>query len=251
MTDLAGKTFVLVHGAWHGGWCWRDIAAALRGRGAEVFTPTMTGMGERRHLRDAFRGLSTFVDDVCGVIEHEQLKDVVLVGHSFGGMCITGVGDRLPERIRRLVYLDACVPLDGQSLVTQSIANPPEVNDAVLAQLVAMADQWLPVPTLETIGVDTAPDHYRQMELTMMTEHPVSSLIEPLRFVNGGPTAPCTYIVCDNPPMPNTSFVAHYERVVAGEYGPHWTARRIDTGHMCMFTAPEETVRLIAEAALD
>jgi hypothetical protein len=143
------------------------------------------------------------------------------------------------------------VPLDGQSLVTQSIANPPEVNDAVLAQLVAMADQWLPVPSLETIGVDTAPDHYRQMELTMMTEHPVSSLIEPLRFVNGGPTAPCTYIVCDNPPMPNTSFVAHYERVVAGEYGPHWTARRIDTGHMCMFTAPEETVRLIAEAALD
>jgi alpha-beta hydrolase superfamily lysophospholipase len=248
--DLAGQTFVLVHGAWQGGWCWREVACALRARGARVFTPTMTGMGERRHLRAAFTGLATYIDDVCGVIEYAQLSDVVLVGHSFGGMCITGVADRMPDRIRRLVYLDACVPKDGQSLVTQSIANPVEMNDAMVAQLTAMADHWLPVPSLETIGVDTAPEHYRQRELALMTEHPVSSVIEPLQFVNGGPSAPCTYIVCDNPPMPNTSFVAHYEQVLAGAYGDHWTARRIDTGHMCMFTALDETVAMIAEAAL-
>lgn len=250
MKDLTGQTFVLVHGAWHGGWCWRDVANALQARGAEVFTPTMTGMGERRHLRDAFKGLSTYIDDVCGVIEHEQLSEVILVGHSFGGMCISGVADRLPDRIRRLVYLDACVPRDGESLVTQSIANPPEINEAILAQLTAMADQWLPAPSLELIGVDTAPEHYRQRELAMMTEHPVSSLIEPLHFVNGGPAAPSTYIVCDNPPMPNTSFVAHYQQVLAGAYGDHWTARRLDTGHMCMFTALDETIAILAEEAL-
>ena len=249
--DLSGRTYVLCHGAWHGGWCWRDIAAALRSRGAEVRSPTMTGMGERRHLRHAFAGLSTYIDDVCGVIEHGRLEDVILVGHSFGGMCITGVADRLPDRIRRLVYLDACVPADGQSLVTQSIANPPEVNEAMLAQLTSMADQWLPAPSLEAIGADTAPERYRELELASMTEHPVSSLIEPLHFINGGPKAPCTYIVCDSPPMPNTSFVAHYEMAAAGAYGDHWTARRIATGHMCMFTAPDETLALLIEAGHD
>lgn len=250
LSDLAGATFVLCHGAWHGGWCWRETAAALRARGADVHTPTMTGMGERRHLRHACKGLSTYVEDVCELIAHEDLTDIILVGHSFGGMCITGVADRMPDRIRRLVYLDACVPEDGQSLVTQSIANPPEVNEAILAQLSAIADQWLPVPALAAIGADMAPEALREREARMMTEHPVSSLIEPLCFANGGPSAPATFIVCDEPPMPNTSFVAHYERVVAGAYGPRWTARRIATGHMCMITAPEETVALLAEAAL-
>jgi pimeloyl-ACP methyl ester carboxylesterase len=250
MSDLAGQIFVLVHGAWHGGWCWRETAAALRARGAEVHTPTMTGMGERRHLRDACKGLSTFIDDVCGVIELEGLHDIILVGHSYGGMCISGVADRLPDRIKRLVYLDAAVPQDGQSLLTQSVANPPEVNAALQEQFLAMADQWLPPPALDVLGVDAAPDWVKAREIACMTDHPVSSFVEPVTFVNGGPTAPCTYVVCDNPPMPNTSFVAHYQKVVAGDYGAHWTARRIDTGHMCMFTAHEETVAILAEAAL-
>ncbi|MGL5838311.1 MAG: alpha/beta fold hydrolase [Sphingorhabdus sp.] len=250
MTDLINQIFVLCHGAWHGGWCWRETAAALRARGAEVHTPTMTGMGDRRHLREACKGLSTYIDDVSTLIEHEGLDDIVLVGHSFGGMCIAGVADRLPDRIRRLVYLDAAVPGDGQSLITQSVANLPEVNAVVLEQLSVMNGQWLPPPSLDILGVGDAPAWVQARELACMTDHPVSSLIEPLHFINGGPKAPATYVVCDNPPMPNTSFVAHYQRIAAGEYGPHWTHRRIATGHMCMFTALKETVAILAEAAL-
>jgi pimeloyl-ACP methyl ester carboxylesterase len=250
MDDLKGQTFVLCHGAWHGGWCWRDVANALRARGAEVYTPTMTGMGERSHLKDAYRGLITYIDDVCAVIEREELSGVTLVGHSFGGMAITGVADRLPSAIKRLVYLDAAVPKDGQSLITQSIANPPEANEATQEYLKTKADEWMPIPSLELIGVADASEAVKARELSGMTPHPMSSLTDPVTFINGGPHCPCTYIVCDNPPMPNTSFVAHYERVKAGDYGSHWTARRIDTGHMAMFTAPQETLAMLAEAAL-
>jgi pimeloyl-ACP methyl ester carboxylesterase len=250
MSDLSGQTFVLCHGAWHGGWCWREVAAQLRAMGAEVHTPTMTGMGDRKHLRDAYQGLSTYVDDVAILIEHEGLTGIILVGHSFGGMCISAVADRMPDRIKHLVYLDAAVPQDGQSLITQSVANPPEVNAAVEEQLLAMNDQWLPPPELEILGVADAAHWVKARELACMTDHPVSSLTESITYVNGGPSAPSTYVVCDNPPMPNTSFVAHYQKVLAGDYGPQWKARRIDTGHMCMLTAIDETVVVLAEAAL-
>jgi pimeloyl-ACP methyl ester carboxylesterase len=109
-------TFVLVHGAWHGGWCYRDTAAALRAAGHTVFTPTHTGVGERAHQQAENITLETHIRDVCGCIEAEELSDVVLCGHSYGGMVITGVADRLPERVKALVYLDAFVPQHGQSL---------------------------------------------------------------------------------------------------------------------------------------
>ena len=256
MNDLSGQTFVLCHGAWHGGWCWRDVARTLRSFGAEVFTPTMTGMGERAHLRAACSGLSTYIDDVCGVIEAEELYGVTLVGHSFGGMAITGVADRMagqiPGRIKRLVYLDAAVPKDGQSLITQSIANSADHNDGLVAHFTAMMAETnaLAVPDVSILGIETAPQAVQDWDARRMRPHPISSFIEPLNFANGGPTAPCTYIVCDNPPMPNTSFVAHYDRIVAGIYGDHWTARRINTGHMAMITAVDDTVELLVEAAL-
>jgi pimeloyl-ACP methyl ester carboxylesterase len=108
--------FVLVHGAWHGGWCWRDTAAALRAAGHHVFTPTHSGVGERAHQSAENITLETHIRDVCGCLEWEELQDVVLVGHSYGGMVITGVADRMAERIRALVYLDAFVPEHGDSL---------------------------------------------------------------------------------------------------------------------------------------
>jgi pimeloyl-ACP methyl ester carboxylesterase len=109
--------FVLVHGAWHGGWCWRDTAAELRKAGHQVFTPTHTGVGERSHQSAESITLETHIRDVCGCIEAEELNDVVLVGHSYGGMVITGVADRMAARIRSLVYLDAFVPEHGDSLI--------------------------------------------------------------------------------------------------------------------------------------
>jgi pimeloyl-ACP methyl ester carboxylesterase len=109
--------FVLVHGAWHGGWCWRDTAAAMRAAGHNVFTPTHTGVGERAHHSAENIMLETHIREVCGCIEWEELNDVILVGHSYGGMVITGVADRMADRIRSLVYLDAFVPEADDSLI--------------------------------------------------------------------------------------------------------------------------------------
>ena len=127
-------TFVLVHGAWHGGWCYRDTAAALRAAGHTVFTPTHSGVGERFHQSAENITLETHIRDVCGCIEWEELNDIVLVGHSYGGMVISGVADRMAERIRALVYLDAFLPQNGDSLngLVQK-ALPPEVAAQFLA----------------------------------------------------------------------------------------------------------------------
>jgi pimeloyl-ACP methyl ester carboxylesterase len=109
-------TFVLVHGAWHGGWCWRDTAKALRAAGHEVHAPTHTGVGQRAHLASEAITLETHVRDVVGCIEAEELNDVILCGHSYGGMVISAVADRLGDRIKALSYLDAFVPAHGDSL---------------------------------------------------------------------------------------------------------------------------------------
>jgi pimeloyl-ACP methyl ester carboxylesterase len=109
-------TFLLVHGAWHGGWCYKRVARLLRQAGHEVFTPTLTGLGERAHLMNPAIDLDMHVQDVVGVIRYEELSDVVLCGHSYGGMVITGVAEQLLAQIRSLVYLDAFVPENGRSL---------------------------------------------------------------------------------------------------------------------------------------
>ncbi|HEB3530086.1 TPA: alpha/beta hydrolase [Burkholderia cenocepacia] len=109
-------TFVLVHGAWIGGWCWRDTAAQLRQAGHTVFTPTLSGLGEHAHQSSPDITLETHIRDVCGCLEAEELTDIVLCGHSYGGCVITGVADRMSDRIRSLVYVDAFVPQDGQAL---------------------------------------------------------------------------------------------------------------------------------------
>ena len=109
-------TFVLVHGAWHGSWCWKRVRKALQQQGHEVFTPTLTGVGERSHLLAESVDLETHTKDVLNLIQWEELTDCVLCGHSYGGMVVAGVADRVPERVRSLVFLDAFVPENGQSL---------------------------------------------------------------------------------------------------------------------------------------
>src|SRR6202162_4659832 len=109
------QTFVLVHGAWHGGWCWSRVADRLRTASHQVFTPTQTGLGERKHLLSKDITLDTFTRDIANVIEAEGLSDVILVGHSFGGNAISGVADAMPDRIRHLVYLDSLMVEGGKS----------------------------------------------------------------------------------------------------------------------------------------
>ena len=131
-------TFVLVHGAWAGSLIWRPVARALRKAGHEVYTPTLTGIGERRHLLNREIDLGTHTQDVLHVIDYEDLADIVLVGHSYGGMVVTSVADAIPEKIASLVYLDAFLPEDGQSLFGML---PPDRPRAT-----APGEEWLTPP---------------------------------------------------------------------------------------------------------
>ena len=133
-------SFVLVHPAWFGGWCWLKVAAILRSRGLEAYTPTLTGLGERDHLLDPSIDLARHISDVVKVLEFEDLQGVILVGNSSGGMVITGVAESVPERIAQLVYLDAFVPEDGQSLVSLL---PPERRQAMEDLVQAEGEGWL------------------------------------------------------------------------------------------------------------
>jgi len=133
------STYVLVHGAWDGGWSWRSVARELRAAGHEVFTPTLTGSGERVHLASPEIDLDTHVLDVVNVLRYEDLHDVILVGISSAGMVITGAAERVPERIGHLIYLDAFVPQDGQSFVD---VTGPEVAAGVAQAAQAYGDGW-------------------------------------------------------------------------------------------------------------
>lgn len=112
------KTYVLVHGAYGGGWIWCDVADGLRRQGHRVWTPTQTGLGERAHLMSRQITVDTHIDDVASVIETDELRDIILVGHSYGGMAVTGVADRMTDRIRHVVYLDALIPENGDTAFT-------------------------------------------------------------------------------------------------------------------------------------
>src|SRR5262245_35158330 len=116
----AVKTFVLVHGAWHGGWCWRRVTDLLEKKGHKVFTPTMTGLGERSHLIDPKINLATHITDIVNVIKWEGLKDIVLVGHSYGGSVVSGVAEQAGDAIGSIVFLDAFLPENGDSLATKA-----------------------------------------------------------------------------------------------------------------------------------
>lgn len=120
------QTFVLVHGTWHGGWLWRDVKQLMEAAGHRVFTPTCTGCGEREHLSAPDVGLETHIQDIIAVIETEELEDVILVGHSFAGVTITGVADRMRERIKRIVFFDALVPREGRM---SGVERDPETGD--------------------------------------------------------------------------------------------------------------------------
>ena len=123
-------TFLICHGAWSAGWAWKKVRPLLQAAGHEVFTPTYTGLGERAHHASPAVDLEIHIKDVLAVIEFEDLRDCILVGHSYGGMVATGVADQVPARVRHLIYLDAFVPGNGQSLVRRR----PSAQQAALLQ---------------------------------------------------------------------------------------------------------------------
>ena len=132
-------SFVLVHGAWHGSWCWKRVRSSLQSKGHEVFTPTLTGVAEPSHLLSRDVNLQTHIQDVLNLIRWEELSDIVLCGHSYGGCVISGVADRIPDRIRSLVYRDAFVLEDGEN-VLQHV--PKEQRDQLLEAAIKVGESW-------------------------------------------------------------------------------------------------------------
>jgi pimeloyl-ACP methyl ester carboxylesterase len=225
-----GKTFVLVHGAWHGGWCWSKVAAILRGRGHTVFTPTQTGLGERAHLLSKSITLDTFVDDIVNVLKYEDLKDVVLVGHSFGGNAISGVADRMPDRVRQLVYLDAVILENGQSVF--GLLPKDIVETRTKAAQESSGGLTIPAPPPSAFGISD-PEQAKFVQ-SRFTPHPFATFTSPLKLANKVTNGlPATYIVCSDP-----------------IYGPLQASRdwvkahdmktvEIRTGHDAMVTVPD------------
>src|SRR4029453_8540963 len=172
-------TLVLAHGAWSAAWAWKKMRPLLRARGHELYAPTLTGLGERGHHASPAVDLETHISDVVAVLDYEDLRDVVLIGHSYGGMVATGVADRVPERLRQLVYLDAFVPTEGQCLLDYL---PKEFR----AHLVANAAEGWRV-TANPIPPDTSPEDVAWIEPRRMTQ-PLATFQQPLRLKHGETT---------------------------------------------------------------
>jgi len=233
--------FVLTHGAYHGGWCWRDVARRLRAEGHEVFTPTLTGLGERSHLLTPAVNLSTHVTDVANVLLWEDLKDVILVGHSYGGMVVTGVADRLADRIADIVYLDAIVPEDGQSTLD---VQPPGRREWMVERARASGGVAGAPVDAEVYGV-VEPKAKAWVE-AKCTPQPFAALSQKLR-ISGKPAeriARRLYILCTDPPLPYMR--RFYDMAIAA---PGWEAMELATGHDAMVTAPDALTEILAGRA--
>ena len=247
----SGPAVVLVHGAWHGGWCWSRVEAELRREGLRVFTPTLTGLGERAHLRSPVPGLATHVEDIVRVIEWNELHDVVLVGHSYGGMVITGVADQLQDRLHHVVYLDAALPSDGHSMITQ---NPNATEDsaaAALAGLKALTEDgvWMEPPPASVFGIPAEDERSLRWLDRRLTAHPLPTWTDALSLENGGTDGLArTYIHCTDPVLPRTAFPAHAARIKAGSAGARWRYADLATGHDAMVTAPRRVASEILAA---
>ena len=235
-------TYVLVHGGGHGGWCYQRVAPILRSSGHEVYTPTMTGLGERAHLLDDRVDLNLHVEDVAAVLHYEDLREVILVGHSYGGMVITGVADRVAERIGRLVYLDAATPVNGQSLL--DVAGP--VIEAVRPfgkDVDGLEVVLLPSPDAGLLYGVTDPADLAWMA-ERLAPHPWQCFTQPLELTNEAAlwAIPQYHIVC-------TSTLATRDRALMARARAEGRLWDIDTGHDLMITEPERVADALLQVA--
>jgi pimeloyl-ACP methyl ester carboxylesterase len=232
-------TFVLVHGAWRGSWCWKRVRHGLQALGHDVFTPTLTGVGERSHLLSPQVTLDTHIDDIINLLQWEELTNVVLCGHSYGGCVISGVVDRIPDRIGALVYLDAFVLEDGQSLHD---ALPAAHRDAQVDLARRVGDGWKvpPIPA-EAFNLNPADRAWVDRQCTMQ---PLATFQQPIRL-SGGSQSPknITFILATG--FDNSPFPPFYDRANA----QGWTTTKIDCGHDVMLDRPEELTRALASVA--
>ncbi len=231
-----GRDFVLVHGAFHGGWCWGPVAEILRSRGNRVFTPTLTGVGERAHLMSPAIDLNTFIRDVTALIESEELNNIVLVGHSFGGYVTSGVVDRMPERIGSVVYLDAPMGSNGVSVFGEA---PPDVRKARMdASVEVNGTRAIAPPSSTAFGLsDSKQVAWVDRRMTPMPLKPYETPLI-LKAQPGG-NLPKRFIRCTKPALPNIEASARYAR----EHD--WKYAELPTGHDAMVSLPNEVAEML------
>jgi pimeloyl-ACP methyl ester carboxylesterase len=221
-------TFLVAHGAWSAGWAWKKMRPLLRERGHEIFTPSHTGLGERSHLANKNIDLETHIADILGVLHFEDLRDVTLIGHSYGGMVATGVADRAVDRISQVVYLDAFVPRDGQSLVD---LQGPERRARIHEGAQTAGEGWRTPPNPMPPDTSEADAAWANPRRVMQ---PLKTFLQPIHLTGAVEGLPRTYIYCKRA-MPADVFRQFAERA-RSESG--WKLFEIDASHNPHITEP-------------
>jgi pimeloyl-ACP methyl ester carboxylesterase len=235
---MPSRTFVLVHGAWHGGWCWRRVADLLTARGHRVFTPTMTGLGERSHLFDSQIKLSTHITDIVNLIKWEDLREIVLCGHSYGGFVTSGVAEQMPKAITSIVFLDAFVPAAGEALVELT---RPATRDLIRAA-VQRGEAGVPPPAAAYFNVN---EKDRAWVDAMCTPHPVATMLDKITLTGAvDRIANKAYVRAGN--YPNSGFDAALAKAKAN---PEWRTYEVPCGHDVMVDMPERLAEILEEVA--
>jgi pimeloyl-ACP methyl ester carboxylesterase len=231
-------TFVLVHGAWHGGWCWQRVADRLRAGGHKVFTPTLTGLGERSHLLRAGIDLKTHIADVVNVMKWEGLNDVVLCGHSYGGFVISGVAEEMAPAIRSIVFLDAFMPNSGDAVRDLT---GPAVQELVEATL-ARGDLSIPPRSAEAFGVNAAD---RAWVDRLCVGQPIGCFTDTIALTGARDRiARKTYIRAAGYANPG------FDRALSiVKSDPSWRTAAVACGHDVMVDDPERLTALLLDAA--
>jgi pimeloyl-ACP methyl ester carboxylesterase len=227
-------TFLVAHGAWSAGWAWKKMRPLMRAAGHEFWTPTYTGLGERAHLANPDVGLEAHIQDIVAVLESEDLRDVYLIGHSYGGMVATGVADRARDRIKHIIYVDAFAPKDGQSAF--DLQQPESA-----AQRRASAKDGWQLPT-GPMPPDTSPED-AAWATPRRKPQPIKTFEEKLKL-SSEPTAPRTYIYAKRA-RPDDGFRPFLER--AKREG--WRSYEIDASHNPHITAPDVLMKILNETA--
>src|SRR3954453_11735523 len=230
-----GATFLVCHGAWSAGWAWKKMHPLMSAVGHRLVTPTYTGLGERVHLADKSIGLETHIEDILNVIKYEDLREIALIGHSYGGMVATAVADRARDRISQLIYLDAFVPDDGQSLL--------DLNESARPRMQELAREGWRAPPNPT------PPHPSPADLEWVSERRVDM---PIKFfemklkVHGGPLKlPRSYIYATRI-TPADTFARFASRAKSE---PGWQYYEMDASHSPHVTAPEALMALLQKIA--
>ena len=233
-----GKTYVLVHGAYGGGWIWRDVAAGLRRLGHEVRTPTQTGLGERSHLLSRQITVDTHIEDVMNVIETDELRNIILVGHSYGGIAVTGVADRLTDRIRHVVYLDALIPENGEKVFDILPAGMADGRRKVAQE--QGGGVALPVPGPEGFPIPASPN--KDWFMRRLRPHPIGTYESAMRLSRpAGAGLPVTYVAYTNPALGSIEPSRQRAKAKQG-----WRYMELPVPHDVEIPEPDRVVELLA-----